>query len=112
MRETGAAILGERSRDTIKRVVGGRVVETPPREECWAAQTPQVVRRDWLEEAVETAIRAGRLGTDDAQLLEWMGRSVTMVEASAPNPKITRPEDLLLAETLLAEQENGRGIAE
>jgi 2-C-methyl-D-erythritol 4-phosphate cytidylyltransferase len=111
-RETGAAILGERSRDTIKRVVGGRVVETRLREECWAAQTPQVVRRDWLEKAVETAIRAGRLGTDDAQLLEWMGRAVTVVEASAPNPKITRPEDLLLAETLLAEQKNSRGIAE
>lgn len=102
-REDGAAILGERSRDTIKRVVGNRIVETPARNECWAAQTPQVVRRDWLEAAVHAAVAAGRLATDDAQLVEWMGYPVTMVEATAPNPKITRPEDLLLVEALMAE---------
>jgi len=102
-RECGAAILGERSRDTIKRVVGGQIVETPVREECWAAQTPQVIRRDWLEAAVDAAVAAGRRGTDDAQLIEWMGYPVEVVEATAPNPKITRREDLLLAETLLGE---------
>ncbi|MCR9093569.1 MAG: 2-C-methyl-D-erythritol 4-phosphate cytidylyltransferase [bacterium] len=100
-RESGAALLGERSRDTLKRVVDGRVVETPPREEMWAAQTPQVIRRDWLEEAMDEAVRKGRLGTDDAQLVEWTGQAVTMVEATAPNPKITRPEDLRMAEALL-----------
>lgn len=100
-RETGAALLGERSRDTIKRVVDGRVVETPDRTECWAAQTPQVIRRDWLEEAIERASAAGRLGTDDVQLVEWIGKPVAMVESQAPNPKITRPADLLLAEQLL-----------
>ena len=100
-RESGAALLGERSRDTLKRVVDGRVVETPPREEMWAAQTPQVIRRDWLEEAMDEAVRKGRLGTDDAQLVEWTGHTVTMVEATAPNPKITRPEDLRMAEALL-----------
>lgn len=100
-RESGAALLGERSRDTLKRVVDGRVVETPPRDEMWAAQTPQVIRRDWLEEAMDEAVRNGRLGTDDAQLVEWAGHPVTMVEATAPNPKITRPEDLRMAEALL-----------
>jgi len=105
-RETGAALLGERSRDTLKRVVAGRVVETPDRNECWAAQTPQVVRRDWLVAAMEEAVRAGRLGTDDVQLVEWAGHPVAMVEATAPNPKITRPEDLRMAEALL---EGGAG---
>ena len=100
-RETGAAILGERSRDTIKRVVGRRIVDTPDRGECWAAQTPQVIRRDWLAAAVEVAAREGRVGTDDAQLVEWLGHPVEMVESTAPNPKITRPEDLLLAEAIL-----------
>ncbi len=100
-RASGAALLGERCRDTLKRVVGGRVVETPPREEMWAAQTPQVIRRDWLEEAMEKAVETGRLGTDDVQLVEWAGHPVTMVEATAPNPKITRPEDLRTAEALL-----------
>lgn len=98
---TGAAILGERVRDTIKRVVDGLIVETPSRDECWAAQTPQVIRRDWLVEAIAAASREGRLGTDDAQLIEWLGHPVRMVEARFPNPKITRPEDLVLAESLL-----------
>jgi 2-C-methyl-D-erythritol 4-phosphate cytidylyltransferase len=101
-RECGAAILAERARDTIKRVVDGRVVETPSREECWAAQTPQVIRRDWLEAGLAAATRAGRQATDDAQLIEWLGHPVAVVEAGAPNPKITRPEDLVLAEQLLA----------
>jgi 2-C-methyl-D-erythritol 4-phosphate cytidylyltransferase len=100
-RQTGAAILGERVRDTIKRVVDGLIVETPARDEFWAAQTPQVIRRDWLSEAIAAAGRTGRLGTDDAQLVEWSGHPVRMVESRFPNPKITRPEDLVLAERML-----------
>jgi 2-C-methyl-D-erythritol 4-phosphate cytidylyltransferase len=103
-RRTGAAILAERVRDTIKRVVDGRVVETVDRDACWAAQTPQVIRRDWLIEAIAANCSTGRRGTDDAQLIEWLGRPVHVVEAGGPNPKITRPEDLVLAEILLAER--------
>ncbi len=98
----GAAILAERVKDTIKRVSDGRIVETPRREECWAAQTPQVIRCDWLQEALLAAARENRLGTDDAQLIEWLGHRVAIVESTRPNPKITRPEDLILAEALLA----------
>lgn len=103
-RQTGAAILGERVRDTIKRVVDGVIVETPARDECWAAQTPQVIRKDWLIEGIAAAGRAGKMGTDDAQLVEWLGHSVRIVEARFPNPKITRPEDLVLAEAILAKR--------
>ena len=104
-RESGAALLGERVRDTLKRVEGTQVVETPDRAVLWAAQTPQVMRRDWLEEAIAAASSAGRQATDDAQLLEWAGHAVTMVESSAPNPKITLPVDLLLGEILLMQRE-------
>ena len=110
--KTGAALLGERSRDTLKRVVAGQVVETPDRAEYWAAQTPQIARRDWLEEAAAQASAAGRLGTDDAQLIEWLGKPVAMVESVAPNPKITRPEDLLLAETILSEADTSQTAKE
>jgi len=109
-REGGAAILAEPVRDTIKRVVEGRIVETPPRQECWAAQTPQVVRRDWLEEGLEAAAAAGRVATDDAQLVEWLGRDVRVVESQQPNPKITRPEDLVAARAML-EAAAGEGRA-
>lgn len=103
--QVGAAILGERVRDTIKRVVEGLIVETPARDECWAAETPQVIRKDWLIEAMDRASRDGRMGTDDAQLIEWLGHPVRVVEARFPNPKITRPEDLVSAEAWLANAE-------
>ncbi|HIF93057.1 MAG TPA: 2-C-methyl-D-erythritol 4-phosphate cytidylyltransferase [Myxococcales bacterium] len=99
----GAAILAEPVRDTIKRVVDGRIQGTPRREECWAAQTPQVMRCDWLREAMAAAASESRVGTDDAQLIEWLGRPVVIVESEFPNPKVTRPEDLVLAEALLSQ---------
>ena len=98
---TGAAILAERVRDTLKRVGDGRIVETPDRAGFWAAQTPQVFRRDWLEAATASAVRSGRLATDDSALVEAAGQAVAMIEARSPNPKITRPEDLVFARVLL-----------
>jgi 2-C-methyl-D-erythritol 4-phosphate cytidylyltransferase len=87
--------------DTIKRVRAGRVVETPPRAECWAAQTPQVFRTRWLREALAKAAAEGRVGTDCAELVEALGVAVSVVEGDADNLKITRPDDLRLAERAL-----------
>ena len=101
----GAAILAERSRDTIKRVREGRIVETPDRQECWAAQTPQVFAVEILREALDKARAQGRVGTDDAQLVEDLGVEVHVVESRDPNPKITTPTDLAWAERWLAEKE-------
>jgi 2-C-methyl-D-erythritol 4-phosphate cytidylyltransferase len=101
-RATGAAILATPARDTIKRVVAGWVVETPPRAECWAAQTPQVFRVEILREALAKAESDGRLGTDDAQLVEALGVRVCVVLGDADNLKITTPEDLAIAERVLA----------
>ncbi len=105
--ETGAAILGEQVRDTLKRSVDRRIVETPDRSQFWAAQTPQVFRRDWLEKATSAAVRAGWRATDDAALVEAQGHVVSIVEARHPNPKITRPEDLVFARALLELQGQG-----
>ena len=100
-RATGAAILAVPVRDTIKRVAAGRVVETPPRAECWAAQTPQVFRVAILREALAKAEAEGTLGTDDAQLVEALGVAVSVVPGDADNLKITGPEDLAWAERVL-----------
>jgi 2-C-methyl-D-erythritol 4-phosphate cytidylyltransferase len=100
-RATGAAILATPARDTIKRVVAGCVVETPPRAECWVAQTPQVFRVEILREALAKAESEGLLGTDDAQLVEALGVAVRVVPGDADNLKITVPEDLVVAERLL-----------
>ena len=101
----GAAILAERVRDTIKFVSDGQISSTPNREDCWTAQTPQVIRRDWLNEAIHSTAHRHQQATDDAQLIEWLGYPVHVVESSSPNPKITHPQDLVLAEALLKAQE-------
>jgi 2-C-methyl-D-erythritol 4-phosphate cytidylyltransferase len=72
----------------------GRVIETPERAECWAAQTPQVFRVDLLREALAKADAEGRTATDDAQLVEWLGVPVTVVAGDPDNRKLTYPEDL------------------
>jgi 2-C-methyl-D-erythritol 4-phosphate cytidylyltransferase len=101
-REHGAAILAQPVRDTIKRVRAGTVLETPPRQECWAAQTPQAFRIEILREAMAKARAEGVLGTDDAQLVEQLGLPVRVVEGGPRNLKITLPEDLALAELWLS----------
>jgi len=106
-RRSGAAILAVPVRDTIKRVRAGRVVETPPRSECWAAQTPQVFEVEILREALAKAALEGRMGTDDAEIVEALGVAVEVVEGDPGNLKITHADDLLLAERLLSERPEG-----
>ncbi len=100
----GAAILATPVRDTIKRVSEGRVVATPDRATCWAAQTPQVFRVELLREALAKAASAGHRGTDDAELVERLGVAVHVVEGDPDNLKLTHPEDLVMAERLLAQR--------
>jgi 2-C-methyl-D-erythritol 4-phosphate cytidylyltransferase len=100
-RSSGAALLAVPVRDTIKRVEAGRVVATPPRAECYAAQTPQVFRVDWLRDALAKADADGVRGTDDASLVERLGVTVEVVEGDPANLKITSVEDLALAEVWL-----------
>jgi len=103
-RASGAAILAIPVRDTIKRVHGVHVIETPPRVECWAAQTPQVFRVETLREALAKAQAEGYLATDDAELVERLGVPVQIVEGDADNLKLTHPEDLAVAERWLAQR--------
>jgi 2-C-methyl-D-erythritol 4-phosphate cytidylyltransferase len=103
----GAAILAVPVRDTIKRVRAGRIVETPPRSECYAAQTPQVFEVGILREALAKAALDGRVGTDDAEIVEALGTPVCVVAGDPGNIKITHGDDLLLAERLLAGRREG-----
>lgn len=104
--EYSAAIMGISLKDTIKRIdMVGNVIETLPRDNLRAVQTPQIFDREVLEEAHQKAASAGYYGTDDASLLEWMGHPVQMVEGMQENIKVTTPEDLWLAERILAQRE-------
>ena len=99
----GAAMLGTPVVDTLKRVEGplNRIIETVPRDNLWAAQTPQVFRRDWLVEAYAWRHTFDGAITDDAQLIEAQGHAVMVVPSSPTNFKITTPWDLELAELIL-----------
>jgi 2-C-methyl-D-erythritol 4-phosphate cytidylyltransferase len=91
--------------DTVKRVRGGRVVETIPREEVGLAQTPQAFLAPVLREAHERAARRPVPATDDAVLLEAAGFPVIAVQGEPLNFKITTGEDLRRAEGLLSSGE-------
>ena len=101
-----SAIMGIQLKDTVKRIDSfGKVTETLPREHLRAVQTPQIFDREILEEAHSRAASEGYYGTDDASLLEWMGYPVQLVAGSQENIKVTTPEDLWLAERILAMRE-------
>lgn len=100
-RKFGAAIAAIPVRNTLKLVESEAVVQTLDRSELWEAQTPQVFDRVWLAEALSAARQDGYVGTDEACLLERIGRPVRVVRGTADNIKITLPEDLILAESLL-----------
>lgn len=90
-------------KDTMKRVINGVVVDTPNRDEMYSVQTPQASPTSLLKKAHEAAKVASFLGTDEASLIEkYTTTSVHVVKGAYTNIKLTTPEDLLMAEQLLA----------
>jgi 2-C-methyl-D-erythritol 4-phosphate cytidylyltransferase / 2-C-methyl-D-erythritol 2,4-cyclodiphosphate synthase len=97
--ESGAAIAAQRARDTVKRIGdGGTITATLPRDEIYLAQTPQAFRAAVLRDA----LRLGSDATDEAMLAEQAGYVVRVVEGDPRNLKITTPDDLAMAEHLVA----------
>lgn len=102
-RAKGAAIIALPMKDTVKQVGADHVIErTIDRQSLWLAQTPQAFRRDWLLAAHRKAHAEGIRATDDAYLFEWAGHPVSVVEGSGENIKVTRPEDMVIGEAILA----------
>lgn len=98
--KSGAAILATPVTSTLKRARADQTIEeTVSRAGLWAAQTPQVFRRELLLEAYA---RQGTLQpTDEAQLVEQLGVPIALVEGSPLNFKITTNDDFRLAEVAL-----------
>jgi 2-C-methyl-D-erythritol 4-phosphate cytidylyltransferase len=82
------------------------VAQTVDRAGLWRALTPQMFRYELLCDALDRAIANGRLPTDEAQALEWVGEHPALVQGSAANIKITSADDLVLAVALLNAREN------
>jgi 2-C-methyl-D-erythritol 4-phosphate cytidylyltransferase len=98
-------ILATRVRDTLKREdADGCIEQTVDRKGIWHALTPQMFRLRILEIALRRAIDEGTAPTDEAAAVERTGLRPRLVEGRSDNIKITYPEDLAQAETILAAQ--------
>ena len=101
--ETGAAVAAVPVTDTIKIVDDAEIVlQTLDRRSLRAVQTPQVFRFDIIKKAYE---QVSEDVTDDASLVERLGYKVKLYPGSYDNIKVTTPDDLALAETILKKRE-------
>ena len=100
----GAAIAATRVTDTIKKSdEQGFVSATVERQDLWRASTPQGFKTELLHDAFRMAIEGGYMegATDEAFLVEKLGKPVFLVKGPGDNIKITYPQDLKIAEALL-----------
>lgn len=94
------AVLAAPIVDTVKREAGARL-ETVERQGLWRALTPQIFGLEHLRHALDDATRAGVAVTDEAQAIERIGLRPALVSGSSFNIKVTRAEDLKIAERIL-----------
>ena len=102
MRETQndevGGILALPIADTVKRAFQDRIESTEDRSRLWLAQTPQMFRAGLLIQALK---RAKGAPTDEAAAVEQLGLKPRLVAGSRENLKVTWPEDLAIAESIL-----------
>jgi 2-C-methyl-D-erythritol 4-phosphate cytidylyltransferase len=103
--KSGAAVLAIPIVDTVKQIRKDVIDSTLTREHLVLAQTPQAFRVEVLREAFERARRDEYYGTDESSLVERLGLPVAVVRGSERNIKITRPDDLILAQAFLQEEQ-------
>jgi 2-C-methyl-D-erythritol 4-phosphate cytidylyltransferase len=97
-------LLATPAADTLKRADASRdVQQTVDRTGLWRALTPQMFRYGRLCAALDRAHATGRVPTDEAQAIEWLGDVPRLVDGAAANLKITSAADLALAAALLTE---------
>ncbi len=100
--ETGAACLVAEVTDTIKEIDGDKIAGTVDRTRLRRALTPQAFRYDIIKAAFDAAEMTDDV-TDECYLVEKIGVEISIVEGSSRNIKITRPDDIVLAEAILSE---------
>ena len=98
--EYNSAIAAVPVKDTIKQVEQGWISSTPDRSQLWAIQTPQVFSFPLIHHAYQT-VPTEQDFTDDAALLEHLGKRVAIFMGSYSNIKITTQEDLLIANAII-----------
>ena len=100
--KTGAAILACPVTATVKEAKDNRIIKTVDRAGLYEAQTPQVFEAELLRKAYENLGNLDKSKiSDDSQLIEALGREVTIVETDSSNIKITQKDDIAIAEAIL-----------
>ncbi len=99
----GASVLGVPVKDTIKVVENEIIKNTLPRQNLFITQTPQVFKLGLYKKAMNNAINNHLDFTDDCQLFESLGYTVSMTTGHYDNIKITTPDDIINAQILLKE---------
>lgn len=103
--EPTGGLLATPLADTLKRADADRqVLSTVPRADLWRALTPQMFRYQLLRRALQQASDAGQTVTDEAAAIEALGFKPRLIAGRADNLKITVPEDLVLAASVLNAQ--------
>jgi 2-C-methyl-D-erythritol 4-phosphate cytidylyltransferase len=98
----GSGVAANKVTDTVKYVKRGLVVtETLDRTKLWTVQTPQTFQRELLMKAFEVVRKKHAKLTDEAAALELISKEVRLVPSTAPNVKITTPDDLSVAALML-----------
>lgn len=98
-------ILAAPVRDTMKRAIGSSsdIDHTVEREALWHALTPQLFPQALLHDCLLRALNDGATITDEASALEYCGYHPELVSGRSDNLKVTRPEDLALAQFYLTQ---------
>jgi 2-C-methyl-D-erythritol 4-phosphate cytidylyltransferase len=104
--ESVGALLATPLADTLKQAnADQRVAQTLPRAGLWRALTPQMFRLGELRDALQRALASGVMVTDESSAMEAAGHQPCLIAGRSDNLKITLPEDLPLAESILAARE-------
>lgn len=103
---TVGGVLATPVSDTVKRVLNqSNIDSTEDRSQLWAAQTPQMFRYGLLLEGLKTAVQQQCQPTDESAAIEQLGYTPSVVEGSRDNIKITRLEDMAIAEAIMKYQQ-------
>nr|WP_284041556.1 2-C-methyl-D-erythritol 4-phosphate cytidylyltransferase [Halomonas olivaria] len=99
------ALLAMPVADTMKRANAEQhSMVTEPRAGLWHALTPQGFHYALLRCALEQAVHANRVVTDEASAVEALGKAPKLVSGRRDNLKVTHPDDLALAAAIMASQ--------
>ena len=109
--EHNAAVLAVPCKPTIKESNDGEfVLKTLDRSKLWDIQTPQIMRPQMLRDGFKNANQKDLAVTDDVSVVELMGKPVKLTVGEYTNLKLTTPEDMIIAETILKDRGERRTL--